>query len=380
MLRLTQDLLLEREVSLPLAVEPEIGNTLHLSIDTWTPLAAHEPFWSWAITPGDLAHGRLHARLSLVRKATVEPLIAASRRAATGPTAMLGLRPWPILPPGTRVATSRASKAKRAGAEQGFALLIVLWTLSLLSFLVSQMTAAARTEAWIAVNLRRDIVRETDVDGAIHVAAFHLLDRADTSWAVDGMVHEIAVPGGRIAVRVTDEANKVNLNTASADLLRAVLLGVGVDATTATDLARAIVDWRGTDGPTPSAEKAFAYRAAELGYAPPEKPFRDLDELALVLGMTQDLLTKIRPHLTIYSTYGPGRASNDPVAQGAVMLLRKQGGILPYEQTPSGERVVRIIATATGGKGAPFSRRAILRLDRSAKDRPFAILEWKRGT
>jgi general secretion pathway protein K len=349
---------------------------LHLGIYILTPFAAHELSWRWAIT----IHDHAHVRLSLVRKAAVKPLITALRRAGNVPAAMRGLRRWPIPPPGTRVATPRASTAKSACAEQGFALLIVLWTLSLLSFLVSQMTTAARTEASIAVNLRRDIITEADVDGAIHVAAFHLLDRSDTSWTADGTVHEIAVPGGRIAVRVTDEADKVNLNTASADMLRAALLGVGADPKTATGLAGAIVDWRGTDGPTPSVEKVFAYRASELNYAPPEKPFRDLDELALVPGMTQDLLTKIRPHLTIYSTYGPARSSIDPVAQGAVMLLRKQGGILPYEQTPSGEQVVRIVAIAEDGKGAPFSRSAILRLDPGAKDRPFAILEWKRGT
>jgi general secretion pathway protein K len=283
--------------------------------------------------------------------------------------------------------SGRAKTVNVVRGERGFALLIVLWTLSLLAFLVSQMAAAARTEALIAFNLRRDIVREANVDGAIYAAAFHLLDRSDTHWAADGTVHELAVPGGTVAVLVTDEANKINLNTASADLLRAALLGVGADPETATDLAGAIVDWREADGPTPSAEKVALYRAAGLEYAPPETPFRSLDELALVLGMTPDLLTRLRPHLTIHSTYGPGRASTDPVALGAVMLLWKQGGILPFERDASGEQVVRIIATASGGQGgsqggsqsAPFTRRAILLLDPGAKDRPYAILEWERG-
>jgi general secretion pathway protein K len=275
--------------------------------------------------------------------------------------------------------SGHANQADATRGECGFALLIVLWTLALLAFLVTQMAASARTEARIAFNLRNNMVQEANADGAIYAAAFYLLDRSDHHWNVDGSVHKLAVPDGTIAVRVTDEANKINLNTASPDLLRALLLGVGADPTTATELAGAIVDWRSADGPTQSVMKPAQYRAAGRDYAPPETPFRRLNELALVLGMTPDLLRKITPHLTIYSTYGPGRASTDPVARGAIMLLRTQGGILPFESDTSGERVLQVVATASGIEGAPFTRRAILRLDPAAKDRPYAILTWDRS-
>jgi general secretion pathway protein K len=262
--------------------------------------------------------------------------------------------------------------------ERGFALLIVLWTLALLAFLVALFAAAARTEARIAFNLRSAMGPEWNADGAVYATAFHLLDRSDKHWNVDGTVHKLAVPGGTVAVRITDEANKINLDTASVDLLRALLLGVGADAGTASAVAGAIVDWRETGGPDASAAKAEQYRAAGLDYAPPEKPFRSVDELAQVLGMTADLLAKLRPHLTLYSSYGPGRSTTDPVALDAIMLLRKQGGILPYERDVSGEQVVQVVATASSTDGASFTRRAILRVDPSAKDRPCAILVWER--
>ena len=265
-----------------------------------------------------------------------------------------------------------------AWRERGFALLIVLWTLALLAFLVALFTAAARTEARIAFNLRTAMGPEWNADGAVYTAAFHLLDRSDKHWAVDGTVHKLAVPGGTVAVRVTDEANKINLDTASVDLLRALLLGVGADADTASALAGAIADWREATGRDASAAKADQYRSAGLDYTPPEKPFRSVDELAQVLGMTPGLLAKLRPHLTIYSTYGPGRSSTDPVALDAIMLLRKQGGILPFERDVSGEQVVQVVATASSADGTSFTRRAILRVDPSAKDRPCAILVWER--
>jgi general secretion pathway protein K len=265
-----------------------------------------------------------------------------------------------------------------ARRERGFALLIVLWTLALLAFLVAMFAAAARTEARIAFNLRSAMGPQWNADGAVYTAAFHLLDRSDKHWDVDGGVHELAVPGGTVAVRITDEANKINLDTSSVDLLRALLLGVGADAATASDVATAIVDWRETSGPDASAKKAEQYRAAGLDYVPPEKPFRSIEELAQVLGMTPGLLAKMRPHLTLYSSYGPGRTTTDPVALDAIMLLRKQGGILPFEKDASGEQVVQVVATASGGDGVRFTRRAILRIDPSAKDRPCAILVWDR--
>jgi general secretion pathway protein L len=84
-LRLSPDLLLEREVTLPLAAEPDLGNALRYSLDSLTPFAADELFWSWAIMLRDRAHARLHVRLSLVCKAVIDPMIATLQRAGATP-------------------------------------------------------------------------------------------------------------------------------------------------------------------------------------------------------------------------------------------------------------------------------------------------------
>lgn len=261
--------------------------------------------------------------------------------------------------------------------DRGFALLVVLWTLALLSFVVMQMVVAARSEGQIASNLRANMAQEFIADGAVYAAAFHLLNSAGQHWSADGSTHNIAVPGGAASVRITDESNKVNLNTASPDLLRAVLLGVGADSSTASDLAQAIVEWRDTQGPQASAMKAAQYRAAGLDHAPPEEPFRSLGELSLVLGMTPGLVTRIMPHLTLYSSYGPDQSSTDPVARDAIMLLRKEGGVLPFIGGAAQEKVVQIVASAIGVNGARFTRRAILRIDPRSEDQPYAVLVWR---
>jgi general secretion pathway protein K len=106
------------------------------------------------------------------------------------------------------------------------------------------------------------------------------------------------------------------------------------------------------------------------------KPFRSIDELALVLGMTPELPARLRPHLTLCSTYGPTRASTDPVSRGAIRFLREPGDVLPYELDASGVLVVHVTASAVGADGASFTCRATLRLDRRSKQRPSAILAW----
>jgi general secretion pathway protein K len=264
--------------------------------------------------------------------------------------------------------------------ETGFALLIVLWTLALASFVVAQMASAARTEARVAYNLRSNVIQESQADGAVYAAAFRLLDLSERHLEPDGARHPIPVHGGTASVRITDESSKVNLNTASVDLLRALLLVAGAEPGAASSMANAIIAWRGDQAPDAGAGTASQYGAAGMTYAPPGKPFRSLDELSFVLGMTPDLVSRIKPHLTLWSTYGPNRDSTDPVAASAIMMLRTKGGVLPFERDSSGERVVQIVATVTGsGGGAAFTRRAILRIDPAAKGLPCAILAWEKG-
>lgn len=150
LLRLSPDLLLEREVDLPLATEPDVGNALRFSIDALTPFTTDELFWNWAIILRDRVHGRLHVRLSLVRKAAVEKLIAALERAGAAPK----LLEFPLSETDTRTialgeAASRSLTLRRGlaglgGVGAGAALALAVLPM------VLQMRASAATEAQIA--------------------------------------------------------------------------------------------------------------------------------------------------------------------------------------------------------------------------------------
>lgn len=76
-LRLPAAMLLERDVSLPLAAERDPEQVLQFEMDRLTPFEAGEVFWTWAVRARDRARARLHLRVSLVPQASVRPLLEA---------------------------------------------------------------------------------------------------------------------------------------------------------------------------------------------------------------------------------------------------------------------------------------------------------------
>ena len=259
------------------------------------------------------------------------------------------------------------------GGERGFALLIVLWAVVLLSLLATQLTAAGRTEVQLAGNLKAAAAAEAAADGAIPEAAFHLLDPA-TRWAADGREQQVQAPGARIVLRIDNEAGKLNPNLAEPPLLQALMRHLGADQQSAEGIADAIADWRYPGAqPRPHGAKAPQYRAAGLDYEPPGTPFTSVDDLAAVLGMTPGLLDRMRPYLSVQTDTPPDPAAAAPVVQQAI---RDVFGPPRSIATPAAPRTVTITAQASGDAGGRFTRRATIRLGATNKDPLVRVLTW----
>lgn len=268
--------------------------------------------------------------------------------------------------------------------DRGFALLLVLWTMVLLSLIGTRIAASGRAEAQLAANVRDAAVTEAAADGAVHEAAFHLLDVPPRRWAADGSKHLLAMPGGvAVEVRVESEEGKVNPNLASAELLVALLREVGADTRTAGTVSDNILLWRfpwtrpGANDPA-----LTAYRAAGLDYGPAGAPIRSLDELGAVLGMTPALLARLRPYVSFFADDAPDPASADPTVLAAIRAVL--GGDAALTGSAIGLRstrgsipaVVGITAVATGPNGPQFVRRAVLRLGQERGANPARVLAW----
>ena len=255
--------------------------------------------------------------------------------------------------------------------ERGFALLIVLWSLVLLAFLGSQMAAAGRGETQLSANLRNGAVAEAAAEGAVHEALFHLLDSSNRHWRADGLLREIRFPNALVQLRIRSEAGKVNPNTASPELLQALLHAVGADQRSAASIAAAITEWRFPDAQS----RASQYRAMGHGYGPPGAPFETIGELGLVLGMTPELLARLSPHLSLYHDGEADPAAADPVVLQAMRAL----GSVPPSAGVADEIVLAITAAAEGVNGTRFVRRAVVRLGGPDRGRPYRILTWESG-
>jgi general secretion pathway protein L len=84
-LRVSADLLLEREIVLPLAAENDLKRVVAYEMDRLTPFRADEVFWSCLAGKRDAARNRLHVRVTVVPYLRVEAILTALLQAGLAP-------------------------------------------------------------------------------------------------------------------------------------------------------------------------------------------------------------------------------------------------------------------------------------------------------
>jgi general secretion pathway protein K len=264
--------------------------------------------------------------------------------------------------------------------EHGFALLIVLWSLAVLSEITTGLVATSRREVKLAENLRNAATAEAAADGATRQAIFRL---TSGEWSAGPVPHVVHVGGAVVTVLIEDTAHLVNPNNAPVPLLTALLWQVGADPQSAQAIAAAIVAYRDQGGTDPTPD----YIAAGLPYGPARRDFRTVAELRLVVGMTPELYERLAPHLSVWKLpmVVPDRA--DPVVAAAYHEAGPNGGFGPrfpvarWMRGQAGRLDARIAAMASFG-GAQFSRLAEVRLlggpERAPSASPYQIMAWGR--
>lgn len=187
--------------------------------------------------------------------------------------------------------------------ERGVALVIVLWTLTLLAVLAGTFSSASRTHANLAFNVIERAKAEALADAAVSRAIAGLLAAPeDGGLRVDQTPYAWAFDSGEVVFAIADEGAKIDLNAADAELLAPVFTALGVPPRDSARLAAAIVDFRDDDQiVSPNGAEAADYRRARLPHGPKDAPFERVDELALVLGMTPDLAARVSPLFTVHT-------------------------------------------------------------------------------
>ena len=204
--------------------------------------------------------------------------------------------------------------------QNGVALVLVLWVITLLSVIAGNFAFSMRGEAKIARNLVSTSQARALADAGVQKAWLEL-SKPPTDlqrWQANGVAHEFSMGDAVLKVSIRDETGKIDLNTASDALLQGLFKSVGLSEDASVALVDTVVDWRDADKlrRLHGAEEDD-YRSAGKSYVPTNSPFETVDELQRVLGMSADLYRKLAPALTVYSKQA---GVNTAVAPRAVLL------------------------------------------------------------
>ena len=87
-LRISEGMLLRRDVTLPIAAERSLSQILTLDMDRLTPFNVNEMHWTWSILQRNRARGHLRVALFLVPRKSVDQAIALLRQENLMPVAL----------------------------------------------------------------------------------------------------------------------------------------------------------------------------------------------------------------------------------------------------------------------------------------------------
>jgi len=277
---------------------------------------------------------------------------------------------------------------RREKGEEGFALVLVLWTFLLLAVLVGSLLLEARTSRTVAATGAEHLRARLILDGAINRAILALLDARDPlRLPLDGAVQSIPLFGRNIALRTESEAGKVDLNAAPPRLLAALFAGEGVSPADAGLLASRVATWRAPSVGTARSEAIAAYQDAGRPYGPRFAPFRSVGELRLVLGMSDALQAAVAPLATVWSR--DGSIDRSVAGEALLRVLETNGDALAASQRAArakgsaaganrpaalGEAVT--IAATLESKDFVLERVAVIQVAGDRRE-PYRVLAWR---
>lgn len=244
-----------------------------------------------------------------------------------------------------------ASRGQRHG-ERGIALVVVLWTLVMLSMLTIGFSLSSRTEARVAANGAEEIRLRALLRGGVELAVLGLGTADDNrGWRADGTPYPAEIGGDRIVVQIRDEAGRIDLNRADEETLTRLITAVLGTPDAAPRLVTAILRRRGGAEAAPGQPPAADTNGQTAGQtangpeptrpAPPPnpddpaelaRPFQSVEELRMVPGISRTLADALMPLVTVLSP----AAGINPFAADPLVLQA-----LPGVTRAQAEAVVR---------------------------------------
>lgn len=198
---------------------------------------------------------------------------------------------------------SKNRRCRVKSGSKGFALVLVLWVLSLLTIMAGSFALTMRRESTIVAGIKDNAGAAAAAEAGIAVAEMMLLNPDQNKrWRADGNIYQLDFGDTQIRLRLFSEAGKIDINKADLLLLQGLMAQAPTEEDQQAKLIGAILDWRDHDDllSIDGAEKKD-YQDAGLKYQPRNKPFKTVEELQMVLGMNERVFNWLEPIITVYS-------------------------------------------------------------------------------
>lgn len=236
-------------------------------------------------------------------------------------------------------------------AQQGVALLLVLWVLAVLSTVLAALAGTVqlqqRQAGWQLEHARVLLAAQAGLAQA--VIAVQARDR-QARWLADGQRHLLAFEQAQVSVGIASERGKLDLNAASPADVERLLRACRATPEQAARIGQALVSRR----------------------SHPE-PFRALEEFRALAGMDWALYRRVLPLITVWS----GQAQ--PASEFAPVRLARALG-LPVVRAPGLDpgQILTVTSEARQPGGVRVRLRVTLMIT-TAKEgaRPYRILRWE---
>src|ERR1035437_7544885 len=204
--------------------------------------------------------------------------------------------------------------------RRGVALITALFLVVAIAAVAAQFSLDARERRALGLNAADRGMQRALAGGALKLVQAkldyalrtvrqsrnNLMLRSSDPWlGVDSLYSgTYEVDSQPVSVQATDLGTKLNINDLNEDELKTFFGFVLNDYVTADALAQCIMDWTDVDdiARLHGAEKDDYIKAGLLAL-PANGPFREIEDLQFVKGMTPEIYAKVSPYLT---TLGAG--------------------------------------------------------------------------
>lgn len=252
-------------------------------------------------------------------------------------------------------------------SNDGFILIVTLWTLLILSVLATGMafrlSLDSRLSLYFLDELRAESIAKAGIFRALDMldqdvddfdSIFECGIRLKPGEKPQDFFENIPLGGGFFSVGyeekgrkfsgMTDEDGKIDLNSAGETVLIALLTLAGDirDPFLPREIAYNIIDWRDADHASSiqrGAEDNY-YQSLPHPYDCSDRPFRTLEELLLVKDITPEIYEKIRKYVTVYGDMNTLRINLNTAPESVMQAIAVSVGFESQNALHLAERII----------------------------------------